>query len=1324
MSAVYSHSAPHRCPQTRLLEKRFLYHLASSLTAPGTTVAVEDITRISNLLDSPLAFQSFSQMRGHYPFFNVNHNHRYQSSQTPVINDFHLTTPSLPGFINKRSTRGSAITPANKLNHTQTSTMNQPISNPPYHHQNSTPLVVGARRPLRSSPLAGPAVSSDGTVASENTSDRPKPSRISSTPEFQTLGTLPYHPSSMPSPPTPEPLILPRSGSHGRKERKKSLSTSSFSTFASPTVPPASRQSPRDSSRPLPPSSLSNIHDHPHYPRAHLRSPPSSPRNQTEGSDWMVSNTYAVTPKFTRLSMSPGVVMPVSAKDHHRAKSQPLLHSPTLSRSKLLHNSKSSSSLRSTVQTQMQTQERVHARSPSAGSSSFSAKPSTVSRPLHLSKSTSSLGLVSAFHGHSSSASMGADEGRIGFTSLKTLKSKCKPPESLRASSSSLSSPSATSLAHVNASLPATDRLEMAGTHRMESSIVLGPREGGVMSRIGSSTAAAHPEFPAPSLLCTASDESANSIHAASLYTDVTDQAVQAHAEVRSSTHNPSSISCESTSASSSISSLPCFTSATSISIGSTSSSEENLEKVRLRNDLDAVNKSCHPSATSASSISPFLSSTRPPSFFGSTPSFSSVRSRSGSLASQGLSLDSVVEEPDKAAPTTAAMGQLHLDADAKISSATANTNTESISVADFFLPQLESQSQSWTQTDSQSQPLQHKPSLSTLSITSITNETDANANLSKSRKSSLGSLSLSFITKKVMLKAKSLSSLKSGSHSRTNSDADSGVLGVHGHATASIQGSRPTAKPDTTLVERKKHHKGKGLSFLSFGSTAEAQAIAAGDTEEVPPVPEIPASVQQLFPHDLLSPSPSPMPSSSVHSDGQETGREDAESELERDDVSDEDFMAAEKLLEDVMSFNQPATPSRRRSNLTLSPIDVDTTSITTRRSRTDVDVASISKHSRIEAETLDVNQASLINEEDASEAQGPPWRPSSPPCQTMDNHAAALGKRASTMSSYSHLSNSVRSLPGHPLDHHVTSFPRRDSVISSYSHLSTSVRSLPSQSLDYQHNRDIPYPSQPSTYPTPSRPKRASVLSSFSHISNSVKSSLHGVPSTSQSLYHASISRPTSLMYTSESSIASSSPPPTPSTPGILVPPFPTRARSRAGKPDKAMSLIGFDVSQDGLAAPGNGIDLLVHSFPGDLSPGPTTPIPSVSALYPHSTPTGGRDRTSKAMKLLGILETEKMETDQSPVETAVSKSVVNMSSAGASAINLGAKSNSPKSSLDSSRHSVLGIGVMRRSSLLGLGARSQSPSGSSANQKGGSVRKFWRSLTGGSSGNDGGQ
>ncbi|KAK0469362.1 uncharacterized protein EV420DRAFT_1659392 [Desarmillaria tabescens] len=172
---------------------------------------------------------------------------------------------------------------------------------PPSRRHSLTPP---SRRPLRSSPLAGPSfnLSPDGRLElSPLDAAKAKPNRISSTPDLPSLSDahlqLPKRISTPPMIPIRSSLPSPPPSPHNASHRSK----------------------PRDSFVSLPTHTQV-----PHFPRVYTsKSTPSSPSSSYTSlpdQSWLTANPYLTTPKFSRLSLgSPNVVMPVSAKERRRS---------------------------------------------------------------------------------------------------------------------------------------------------------------------------------------------------------------------------------------------------------------------------------------------------------------------------------------------------------------------------------------------------------------------------------------------------------------------------------------------------------------------------------------------------------------------------------------------------------------------------------------------------------------------------------------------------------------------------------------------------------------------------------------------------------------------------------------------------------------------------------------------------------------------------------------------------------------------------------------------------------------------------------------------
>jgi len=215
-----------------------------------------------------------------------------------------------------------------------------------------------ARRPLRSSPLAGPALSSEGFAFGDDIA-QPKPSRMSSTPELGSLSLQPpslnrsRRPSShqglapVSAPPSPSLQGLTLSGttdvskrasflSLGRnksKRQKKSRPHTEGPPVPSPPVPEWALQqispihilrtnSTTESETSTPTCGRAQSRHNLVDPTNHLFPPPHNlPRASSHDSteNWLTTNTYDTTPRFSRLGLaSTNVVLPVSVREHRR----------------------------------------------------------------------------------------------------------------------------------------------------------------------------------------------------------------------------------------------------------------------------------------------------------------------------------------------------------------------------------------------------------------------------------------------------------------------------------------------------------------------------------------------------------------------------------------------------------------------------------------------------------------------------------------------------------------------------------------------------------------------------------------------------------------------------------------------------------------------------------------------------------------------------------------------------------------------------------------------------------------------------------------------
>ncbi|KIY69931.1 hypothetical protein CYLTODRAFT_452183 [Cylindrobasidium torrendii FP15055 ss-10] len=180
---------------------------------------------------------------------------------------------------------------------------------PPVRRQSYTPPSPAAslRRPLRSSPLAGPSlnITSDGQItqlAPITTQPGPRPSRISSTPNLTTLKSF----STI---------------SDQRWLSSPNVALPARATLPSPPPSPGLSRRPKSRESPI---DMTSFNHNPQFPRAYytesqsLPTSPSASSANLHDSSWLTANPYDSTPKFSRLSMGKDVVMPVSAKDRRR----------------------------------------------------------------------------------------------------------------------------------------------------------------------------------------------------------------------------------------------------------------------------------------------------------------------------------------------------------------------------------------------------------------------------------------------------------------------------------------------------------------------------------------------------------------------------------------------------------------------------------------------------------------------------------------------------------------------------------------------------------------------------------------------------------------------------------------------------------------------------------------------------------------------------------------------------------------------------------------------------------------------------------------------
>ncbi|KAJ3752484.1 hypothetical protein EV360DRAFT_75323 [Lentinula raphanica] len=173
---------------------------------------------------------------------------------------------------------------------------------------------LSVHRPLRSSPLAGPALSSEGLVIpDEDVQRRCKPSRISSSPEIPSVPSSSslYPADSLLSP--SQPGIPPRPSLAQRNSSPNYQTIPAISLLKSPSAPSLHIPSTSPSGTPSRSPSRESVSStsSPPIPNA-PRSAPAVP------GDWLISNTYGEIPRFSRVNMGSKVIMPVSAKEYRR----------------------------------------------------------------------------------------------------------------------------------------------------------------------------------------------------------------------------------------------------------------------------------------------------------------------------------------------------------------------------------------------------------------------------------------------------------------------------------------------------------------------------------------------------------------------------------------------------------------------------------------------------------------------------------------------------------------------------------------------------------------------------------------------------------------------------------------------------------------------------------------------------------------------------------------------------------------------------------------------------------------------------------------------
>ncbi|KAF8057024.1 hypothetical protein FPV67DRAFT_1456558 [Lyophyllum atratum] len=198
------------------------------------------------------------------------------------------------------------------------------------------------RRPVRSSPLAGPPLSeqsldgaaSDNGIKNEFPStslSSPRPSLAVSSPNKPKKGPVRFsippipdhaHSSSYVTSPPPRHSSLQKAV---RPPLRQSRSAPLWDLPVLPYMPPPPGTSTDGMPQPFPSTSTLRPRvpprdSYPDFgpppPYIHLRHPSTSP---DPSKNWMATNTYETTPRFSRLSMpASGVVLPIAARDYQR----------------------------------------------------------------------------------------------------------------------------------------------------------------------------------------------------------------------------------------------------------------------------------------------------------------------------------------------------------------------------------------------------------------------------------------------------------------------------------------------------------------------------------------------------------------------------------------------------------------------------------------------------------------------------------------------------------------------------------------------------------------------------------------------------------------------------------------------------------------------------------------------------------------------------------------------------------------------------------------------------------------------------------------------
>ncbi|KAJ7080550.1 hypothetical protein C8R44DRAFT_824223 [Mycena epipterygia] len=186
---------------------------------------------------------------------------------------------------------------------------------PPMNRRHSANLTP---RPLRSSPLAGPALSSRDEPLETNPQPRIASAPSSRSPSFLSLHSLDFAAENSSRPSTASRRASKVSFVEPAIHPSLSPNPNDYTSFGVDGSPkPLEKR--RSVSQPVP---ILNVRNEDHesvalYPRESVSPPPTRPgslaslRSEPD-ENWLTSTPYDTTPRFSRLSLAaPGVVMPV-----------------------------------------------------------------------------------------------------------------------------------------------------------------------------------------------------------------------------------------------------------------------------------------------------------------------------------------------------------------------------------------------------------------------------------------------------------------------------------------------------------------------------------------------------------------------------------------------------------------------------------------------------------------------------------------------------------------------------------------------------------------------------------------------------------------------------------------------------------------------------------------------------------------------------------------------------------------------------------------------------------------------------------------------------